>query len=164
MNPNFTSFKVRVVEQIKVTTKRQREKILQKVDYNLFSIRAEDVMLDFLTDSGTGALSHKQVAAMLLGDESYACSKSWYRFENAVSNLFGFKHIIPTHQGRAAERILFSSICETGMIVPNNGHFDTTRANIEKCGSTAIDIPIKESRDANCLHPFKGNVTFSKLQ
>ncbi len=156
MESPFPAFKVKVVERVKRTTREDRKAILEKCNYNLFCIKSENVMLDFLTDSGTGGLSNEQMAVMQMGDESYACSKSWYRFERAVQQLFDFKHVIPTHQGRAAERILFSSICSKGMIVPNNTHFDTTRANIEKCGSIACDLPIKQAMDPDCLHPFKG--------
>ncbi len=163
MEAIFPAFKVKVVERIKTTTRNEREQILKSCNYNLFGIKAEDVMLDFLTDSGTGALSNEQMAVMHMGDESYACSASWYRFEKAVYELFGFKHIIPTHQGRAAERILFSSICRKGMVVPNNTHFDTTRANIEKCGAIACDFPIKESKDPNFLHLFKGLSIYTLL-
>ena len=153
----FPAFKVKVLEQVRETTKKERQEILTRCDYNLFLIPAEDVMIDFLTDSGTGALSNKQMAVMQLGDESYACSNSWYKFKTAVADLFHFKHIIPTHQGRAAERILFSAMVEPGMIVPNNTHFDTTKANIEMLGATACNLPIKESQQRKSAHPFKGN-------
>ena len=153
---SFPAFKVKVVERVKMTSKDERQDILDRCNYNLFLVRAEDVMVDFLTDSGTGALSKEQMAVMHLADESYACSNSWYKFKHAVSNLFDFKHIIPTHQGRAAERILFSSCCSHQKIVPNNTHFDTTRANIEKCNAVAIDLPIPEAKDPEFLHPFKG--------
>eukprot|EP00112_Aurelia_sp_Birch-Aquarium-sp1_P014618 Seg3170.4 transcript_id=Seg3170.4/GoldUCD/mRNA.D3Y31 product=Tryptophanase protein_id=Seg3170.4/GoldUCD/D3Y31 len=153
---SFPAFKVKVVERVKLTSKDERQEILDRCNYNLFLVRAEDVMVDFLTDSGTGALSKEQMAVMHLADESYACSNSWYKFRDAVSNLFDFKHIIPTHQGRAAERILFSSCCSHRKIVPNNTHFDTTRANVEKCGAVAIDLPIPEAKDPKFLHPFKG--------
>lgn len=155
--PDFPAFKVKVVEQIKQTTLQERKEMLEKCDYNLFLIPAENVMIDFLTDSGTGALSSKQMAAMQLGDESYACSNSWYNFKKAVTDLFHFKHIIPTHQGRAAERILFNATVDSGMIVPNNTHFDTTKANIEMRGAIALNIPIKEAKCRKSIHPFKGN-------
>ena len=159
----FPAFKVKVVEQIKETTLKERKKILDICDYNLFLIPAEDVMIDFLTDSGTGALSTKQMAVMQLGDESYACSNSWYKFKKAVVDLFQFKHVIPTHQGRAAERILFNATVQPGMIVPNNTHFDTTRANIEMRGAVALDIPINEARCRKSKHPFKGMLIFIGL-
>lgn len=153
---DFPAFKVKVVEQVKKTTKKERQEILDKCDYNLFLVPAEDVMIDFLTDSGTGALSNHQMAAMQIGDESYACAKSWYKFKKAVADLFDFKHIIPTHQGRAAERILFNATVFPGMIVPNNTHFDTTKANIEMRGAVALDLPLEEARCRKSLHPFKG--------
>ena len=152
----FPAFKVKVLEQVKETTKKERQEILNRCDYNLFLIPAEDVMVDFLTDSGTGALSIKQMAVMQLGDESYACSNSWFKFKEAVTDLFHFKHVIPTHQGRAAERILFTATVEPGMIVPNNTHFDTTRANIEMRGAIACNLPVKESQLHKSDYPFKG--------
>ena len=155
---SFPAFKVKVLEQIKETTKKERQQILNRCDFNLFLIPAEDVMVDFLTDSGTGALSSMQMAVMQLGDESYACSNSWYKFKEAVTDLFHFKHIIPTHQGRAAERILFNATVEPGMIVPNNTHFDTTKANIEMRGGVACNLPMKESHLRKSVHPFKGNL------
>ena len=155
---SFPAFKVKVVERIKTTSKDERQEILDKCNYNLFRVRAEDVMVDFLTDSGTGALSKEQMAAMHLADESYACSNSWYKFRNAVSDLFNFKHIIPTHQCRAAERILFSSRCSHQKIIPNNTHYYTTRAHIESSGAAAIDLPIAEAKNPESFHPFKGNM------
>ena len=152
----FPAFKINVVQRVKKTTKDHRKKLLNDCSYNLFKIPSEEVMVDFLTDSGTGSLSNEQMAKMQLGDESYASSKSWYKFRDAVTELFNFKHVIPTHQGRAAERILFTTTVNPDMIVPNNTHFDTTRANIELRGGKACDIPIEEARDPKTLHPFKG--------
>jgi len=130
-------FKVKVVEPIKMTTRNEREGYLKDAAYNLFLLKAENVIIDLLTDSGTGAMSAEQWSALMRGDESYAGSKSFYRFEAVVRDIFGFEQVIPTHQGRAAERILFSVMCRKGSIVPNNTHFDTTRANIEYLGAEA---------------------------
>jgi tryptophanase len=130
--------------------------------YNLFLLKAEDVLIDLLTDSGTGAMSSGQWAGMMLGDESYAGAKSFYKFEAAVRRITGFKHIIPTHQGRAAERILFGSLLKPGDIVANNTHFDTTRANVEYRGATALDIPTAAARDPARVLPFKGNIDLTR--
>jgi tryptophanase len=131
--------------------------------YNLFALRADDVLIDLLTDSGTGAMSRDQWAAVQHGDESYAGSPSWYLFRDAVTELFPFRHVIPTHQGRAAEKILFSVIGGPGKVVPNNTHFDTTRANVESTGAEAVDVVIPEGRDPRSRHPFKGNVDIGEL-
>jgi tyrosine phenol-lyase len=151
-------FKIKMVEPIKMTTLQERQGYLEAAGYNLFLIQAEDVLIDLLTDSGTGAMSAEQWASLMRGDESYAGSRSWRRFEAAAHDIFGFKHIIPTHQGRAAERILFSIMCKKGDVVPNNTHFDTTRANIEYLGAEAVDLPIPEGRQPSLVHPFKGNM------
>ena len=157
-------FRIKAVEPIRHTTRAERELALQEAGYNLFLLRAEDVLIDLLTDSGTGAMSSAQWAGMMLGDESYAGAKSFYKFETAVRNITGFKHVIPTHQGRAAERILFGSALKPGDIVPNNTHFDTTRANTEFRGAIALDIPIPEGRDPQIILPFKGNIDLGKLE
>ncbi len=157
-------FRIKAVEPIRHTTRAEREIALQEAGYNLFLLRAEDVLIDLLTDSGTGAMSSGQWAGMMLGDESYAGAKSFYKFETAVRNITGFKHVIPTHQGRAAERILFGSALKPGDIVPNNTHFDTTRANTEFRGAIALDIPIPEGRDPQIILPFKGNIDLGKLE
>jgi tryptophanase len=157
-------FKIKVVEKIQLTTRAQRRKILETVHYNLFQIRARDVLIDLLTDSGTAAMSDRQWSAMMRGDESYAGAKSFYAFYEAVAGITGFQHIIPTHQGRAAERILFEIIAGPGQFIPSNTHFDTTRANIEYKGAEAVDLVIQEGKDPQSLHPFKGNMDLAKLE
>ena len=157
-------FRIKMVEPIRQTTRAEREKLLAEAHYNLFLLKAEDVLIDLLTDSGTGAMSSGQWAGMMLGDESYAGAKSFYKFETAVRTITGLKHVIPTHQGRAAERILFGSVLKPGDIVPNNTHFDTTRANTEYRGATALDIPIPEAHDPALILPFKGNIDLQKLE
>lgn len=162
--PVMPPFRTKVVESVAITTREQRQQMLEGAGWNLFNLRAEDVMVDFLTDSGTGAMSSDQWAAMMRGDESYACAQSWFRFRDAVRDLTGFDAVIPTHQGRAAERILFESISVRDKIVVSNGLFDTTRANVEAQGGTGIDIPIPEAATPNLLHDFKGNIDLSKLE
>ncbi|RMH00660.1 MAG: tryptophanase [Chloroflexi bacterium] len=157
-------FRIKTVEPIRRTTRKERELALREAGYNLFLLKAEDVLIDLLTDSGTGAMSSAQWAGMMQGDESYAGAKSFYRFETAVREITHLKHIIPTHQGRAAERILFGSLLKPGDIVPNNTHFDTTRANVEYRGATALDIPIPEARQPQLRHPFKGNMDLNALE
>ncbi len=157
-------FIIKSVQPIRLTTREQREAILKSAYYNLFKVQARDVLIDLLTDSGTGAMSSEQWAAIMRGDEAYAGSQSFQRFEAAVKDLFGFKHVIPAHQGRAAERILFSTICKEGDVVPNNTHFDTTRANIEFNKAIAEDMVIEEGKDPANRHPFKGNMDTDKLE
>lgn len=156
-------FKIKSVEPIRFTTLGERNEILKAAGYNTFFIRAEDVLIDLLTDSGTSAMSADQWAAMMQGDESYAGARSFFRFEDAVKNLTGFKHIIPTHQGRAAERILFSIVGGPGRFIPNNTHFDTTRANVEFSGAEAVDFPAKEGQDPALVADFKGNMNVPDL-
>ncbi len=157
-------FRIKTVEPIRQTTRAEREQLLREAGYNLFLLPAEDVLIDLLTDSGTGAMSSGQWAGMMLGDESYAGAKSFYKFEAAVRRITGLRHVIPTHQGRAAERILFGSLLKPGDIVPNNTHFDTTRANVEYRHAEARDIPVAEARDPARVLPFKGNIDLAALE
>lgn len=157
-------FKIKTVEPIRWTSQKERENLLLRAHQNLFLLPADAILIDLLTDSGTAAMSTRQWAAMMVGDESYAGSHSFEHFRQTVQNIFGFSHVIPTHQGRAAERILFTVMCKKDDIVPNNTHFDTTRANIEFVGAEALDLLIPEGRDPACLHPFKGNMDIVKLE
>ncbi len=167
-DPHFTTiiepFRIKAVEPIRFTTRDEREAALAVAGYNLFKLHADDVLIDLLTDSGTGAMSSEQWAGMMRGDESYAGGRSFYRFEAAVREITGFAHILPTHQGRAAERILAGVALKPGDIVPNNTHFDTTRANVENAGATALDLPIPEGLEPSNRHPFKGNLDTERLE
>jgi tryptophanase len=157
-------FRIHSVEPIRWTTRAEREQLLREAHYNLFLLAADDVLIDLLTDSGTGAMSTFQWGAIMEGDESYAGSRSYIRFRDSVQDIFGYKHVIPTHQGRAAERILFSVMIKKGDVVPNNTHFDTTRANIEHAGGEALDLPIAEGKQPSLIHPFKGNMDVAALE
>ncbi|TKD22808.1 tryptophanase [Rhodobacter capsulatus] len=157
-------FRIKSVEPIRLTSRPERERLARAAGYNLFGLHSDDVLIDLLTDSGTGAMSSLQWAAVMQGDESYAGSPSFFRFEAAVQNLMPFKHIIPTHQGRAAEAILFSIFGGTGKRIPSNTHFDTTRGNIEASGAIGDDLVIAEGKDPQNLHPFKGNMDLARLE
>ena len=157
-------FRIHAVEPIRITTRDERAAALEAAGWNLFAIHAEDVLIDLLTDSGTGAMSRDQWAAVQHGDESYAGSPSWFTFLEAVQALFPFPHVIPTHQGRAAEKILFSVLGGPDKVIPNNTHFDTTRANVEFTGAEAVDLVITEGGDPQAIHPFKGNMDVARLE
>jgi tryptophanase len=157
-------FRIHSVEPLRFLSDEERRTRIRDAGYNLFNLHADDVLIDLLTDSGTGAMSRDQWAAIQHGDESYAGSPSWFVFLEAVQELFPFPHVIPTHQGRAAEKILFSAIAGPGKVVPNNTHFDTTRANVEFTGAEAVDLVIAEGRDPAALHPFKGNMDLDVLE
>jgi tryptophanase len=157
-------FRIKAIEPIRMTTRAEREAILARAHFNLFGVAADDVLIDLLTDSGTSAMSAEQWAALMRGDESYAGSRSYERFVAAVRELMPFRHVIPTHQGRAAEAILFSLLGGAGKLIPSNTHFDTTRGNIEATGAEALDLLIAEGRDPESLHPFKGNLDLDALR
>src|SRR5947209_15639820 len=157
-------FRIKMVEPLKLTTRDEREAALRRAHFNLFAVPAEDVLIDLLTDSGTSAMSSEQWAGMMRGDESYAGARSWYHFERVLHDLTGMPHILPTHQGRASERILFELLGGPDHVIPSNNHFDTTRANIEHSGARAVDLVIEEGKDPRSRHPFKGNVDLAKLE
>jgi tryptophanase len=157
-------FRIKSVEPIRWTTRVERERLLEAASYNLFLLPADDVLIDLLTDSGTGAMSTHQWAAVMEGDESYAGSRSFDHLKGVVQSIFGYRHVIPTHQGRAAERILFHVMCKPGQVVPNNTHFDTTRANVEATGAEAVDLPLPEGLHPSSTYPFKGNMDLAALE
>lgn len=157
-------FRIKSVEPISFTTYEEREQALRHADYNLFALTSNEVLVDMLTDSGTGAMSTEQWAGMMRGDETYAGARSFFRLEAVIKEITGFKHVIPTHQGRAAERILFSTVVKPGQVVPSNNHFDTTRANIEFLHGDAQDLVIEEGKKPHVIHPFKGNMDLQKLR
>ncbi len=157
-------FRIKSVEPIRMTTRAERERLLAAANLNVFKLRAEDVLIDWLTDSGTGAMSSRQWGAIMEGDESYAGARSFYRLEAVVRDITGMQHFVPTHQGRAAERVLFSAVCKAGQLVPNNCHFDTTRANLEVLGVEAVDLVIAEGLQPALVHPFKGNIDLARVE
>ena len=157
-------FRIRSVEPLGFTTADERKMLLAAAGFNPFLLRAEHILIDLLTDSGTGAMSSQQWAGMVASDESYAGARSFYRFEEAVKDITGFAHVMPTHQGRGAEHILFHAIAGKGRIIPSNTHFDTTRAHVENCGAEAVDLVVGEAADPSLVHPFKGNMDLARLE
>ena len=162
--PFAESWKIKMIEPIKKSTREEREQWLKEANYNVFQLRAEQVYIDLLTDSGTGAMSDRQWSALMMGDESYAGATSFYKLESMIQRLFGFHYVIPTHQGRAAENVLFSYLVKEGNIIPGNAHFDTTKGHIEARKAKAIDVTIDEAHDTQLEIPFKGNVSLNKLE
>lgn len=156
-------FRIKMIEPIRRTTRTEREAIIATSGFNLFDVRAEDVMIDLLTDSGTGAMSANQWAALMRGDESYAGSRSFHRLREVITDLLGFEHVVPTHQGRAAEHLYFGLLLDAGLVVASNGHFDTTRAHVEIKGAIALDLPCPQAADPRSPYPFKGNIDIEAL-
>lgn len=162
--PSTEPFKIKMVETIYQSTKEEREQWIKEANYNLFNLKSNQVFIDLLTDSGTGAMSDKQWSEMMLGDESYAGASSYYKMKDAIHRILGFEHFLPTHQGRAAENVLFSAMVKEGDLVPGNSHFDTTKGHIEFRKATAVDCTIDEAADTSLYHPFKGNIDLNKLE
>ncbi|MCD6113181.1 MAG: tryptophanase [Bacteroidales bacterium] len=162
--PFAESYKIKMVEPIKKSTRQDREKWIKEAKYNLFNLKSEQVFIDLLTDSGTGAMSDRQWSALMLGDESYAGATSYFKLKNKIKEIFGYDYFLPTHQGRAAENVLFSATVKEGDIVPGNSHFDTTKGHIEFRKATAVDCTIDEAFDTTLVHPFKGNLDLNKLE
>ena len=157
-------FRIKSVEPIRMTTRAERERLLEEAHLNIFKLRAEDVLIDWLTDSGTGAMSARQWGAIMEGDESYAGARSFFRLEKVIQDITGMAHFVPTHQGRAAEKVLFTAVCRKGDLVPNNCHFDTTRGNLEYMGVEAVDVVIAEGLQPATIHPFKGNIDLDRAE
>ncbi len=164
MQHNPEPYRIKMVEAIRQTSREERLRLLEQAGYNLFLVPAEAVFIDLLTDSGTGAMSDRQWSALMRGDESYAQARSWFRFYDVVKGITGMEHVLPTHQGRAAENILFSEISKPGLVIPSNSHFDTTRANIEFFGAEAVDLVVPEGHDLHARLPFKGNMDLDRLE
>jgi tryptophanase len=162
--PFAESYKIKMVEPVRRSTRNEREEWIRHAKYNLFNLRSDQVFIDLLTDSGTGAMSDRQWAAMMLGDESYAGASSYFKMKDAIYDLLGFEYFLPTHQGRAAENVLFSVLVKPGDIIPGNSHFDTTKGHIEFRHASAVDCTIKEAYDTTVYHPFKGNLDLEKLE
>jgi tryptophanase len=162
--PFSESYKIKMVEPIHRSTRAERERWIKEANYNVFKLRSEQVFIDLLTDSGTGAMSDRQWSEMMLGDESYAGASSYYKMKDTIRELLGFEYFLPTHQGRAAENVLFSALVKAGDVVPGNSHFDTTKGHIEFRKATAVDCTIKEAFNTAIYHPFKGNIDLGKLE
>ncbi|MBN2790837.1 MAG: tryptophanase [Candidatus Delongbacteria bacterium] len=162
--PYAEPFKIKSIEMLKRTTKEERYSLIKEASYNLFNLKSDYVYIDLLTDSGTGAMSDKQWAEIMIGDESYAGARSYYKLKKAIKDILGFEYFLPTHQGRAAENVLFSVLVKEGDIVPGNSHFDTTKGHIEFRKAIAVDCTIEEAFDSTLIHPFKGNVDLEKLE
>ena len=162
--PFSESYKIKMVETIKKSVRAEREQWIREAGYNLFRLKSDQVFIDLLTDSGTGAMSDKQWSEIMVGDESYAGASSFYKMKDAISDILGFEYFLPTHQGRAAENVLFSTLIHEGDLIPGNSHFDTTKGHIEFRKAFAVDCTIDEAFDTTVQHPFKGNVDIDKLE
>ncbi|MCK5463267.1 MAG: tryptophanase, partial [Bacteroidales bacterium] len=162
--PFAESFKIKMVEPVFRSTREQRTRWIREARYNIFNLRSEQVYIDLLTDSGTSAMSQQQWSEMMLGDETYAGSSSYYKLKQSIQDLFGLAYFLPVHQGRAAENVLFSVLVKEGDIVPGNAHFDTTKGHIEYRGATALDCTIQEAYNTSLIHPFKGNIDLDILK